>query len=163
MSRLSLGMLAMALAAVIAAPAMAQTDAADATAAMLKSAAASIEAGRADQALRQLEGSLRSLGAQDLPEALLLVGKAHLSLAGSAGDEQAKTRHSRLGGLNCMRSAAFFPESPHAPEALFLAGRANQMIGNARAAGNAWTVVAQEYSGSPFAARARSALAELQR
>lgn len=115
--------------------------------------------GQAEKVAKQIQGNLHFYKPADLSTALLLLGRAQLALQESA---EGQDRRLLLGaGLNLMRVATLFKESPEAPEALFLAGRANFLLSNLSAAGKAYQEVIRLYPENKFSGKAREALDSL--
>lgn len=92
-----------------------------------------------------------------LPTALLALGKAQLILA-EAGEGEERRSLLTDAGNNLMYVVVFFGESDQAPEAYYLAGRANELLGNTQAAQKAYEVVIADHAQSPFAAQARESM-----
>jgi tetratricopeptide (TPR) repeat protein len=118
-----------------------------------------VRQGRAREVYTQLTNSLRA-DSYDVvlrPKALLISAEAQQNLAaGASGDERRKMLIGA--GLDAMRAAALFPSSPQAPQALLLAGKVCQDLGNLYAAANAYKAVVQDYPSSPAARAARDGL-----
>jgi len=107
-----------------------------------------------------IAGDLQKYTRNQLPQALLMLGKAQLILA-EAADDSPKRPLLIDAGNSLMHVAVFFGGSPEAPEAYFLAGRANILLGNTGAARKAYDAVSQKYPDSPFAAKAAEAIQQL--
>ena len=97
--------------------------------------------------------------AEDLPLALLVVGRAQMVLY-EKGDKKDKGPLAQA-GLNLMRVHAHFPDSKEAPEALFYAGQVNLALGNRNGARLAYEAVTRSYGRSEMAAKAAAALEAL--
>ena len=110
-----------------------------------------------ESSLRTLQENLRRCTEGDLPRALLLIGKAQILLAETAGPDQKRALYVN-GGLNCMRVAAHFPDAVEAGEALLLAGKANLAIENKNAAQAAFQEVVKRYADSQAAKEAQTLL-----
>ena len=115
--------------------------------------------GKADEALKYIEGDLRKYTRAQLPRAMLLRGRAQVGIA-AGKDAQAKNALLLKAGLNFMWGVVADPKSPQAPEALYEAGRVHTMLAkpNLRAARAAYRKVIADYASSPAAAKARKAL-----
>ncbi len=100
-------------------------------------------------------GDLYEYPDEQLPQALLLLGKAQLALA-ETGDEDKSLLTDA--GNNLMHVVVFFGESEQAAEAYFLAAGVNRQLGNDKAARGAYQMIIDEYADSPFAAQAAEAL-----
>jgi len=117
----------------------------------LKAAQFTLSKGNAKEALAVVLRNMAKYGPGDLPQALLIMGKAHEALA-----EADKTRRrKRLGqaGLNFMYIVAYFPNAPEAPEALFRAASVSARLGNFAAARKAYHTVTLRYAKSTAVAR----------
>ena len=117
------------------------------------------------QAEKELSSLLHTFGRDDLPLALVMLGKAQLGRAVSAGEDEKRALMLRA-GLNFMRVAAHFPARPEAPEALYLAGTVMQGLpggANPAAAANAYRTVVQRHKDSAITARASAALKALEK
>jgi TolA-binding protein len=110
---------------------------------------------KARTALNSLQSRAKGFTTGDLPEALLWMGKAQLAIAENSDDAREELLRA---GLNFMRVVTFFAASTDAPEALFLAGKVNQKLGNTAAARNAWQAVKEHFPDTRFAPRASKAL-----
>lgn len=115
----------------------------------------------ADQ-VKTLEDSLNRVSAEDLGRALLLVGKGKLYLAQRESDVPTRRQMLLQAGLTLMRAKVAAQDPVVAAEALFLAGRVNELIGNRRAAEAAYRAVTVRYGSIREAAgQAAKALDEL--
>jgi len=127
----------------------------------LRAAEILIKQGQAGKALAQIRANLSRYRPGELPAALVLAGRAQMSLAAEARGQE--SRKLLIGaGLDFMRVVAFYPASAQAAEALYQAGRVNQAIGNLRAAGMAYRRLIKGYAGSDFVEKARAALVSLE-
>ena len=125
---------------------------------LLQTAEAQVGHGGAEQALTSLKGALQQFTVNELPKALMLMGKAQMEMAKSAKGERAKELLDAA-GLNFMRVVTFYPTITEVPaEAGYLAGKVNLELGNRAAARAAFNRVRERYSGSPFAAQAADAV-----
>ena len=129
----------------------------------LKSAAVVIDDPKATpsklvEVLKDIRMNLGRYKDAQLPEALLLAGKAQWRLANVVASTKQERELLLKSGLNCMRVAALYPDSDEAPPALLLAGRVNVALGNVQAARNAYEQVVRRYGGTPSAQKARKAL-----
>jgi len=107
-----------------------------------------------------LEDSLDRFSEAQLPEALLMLGKARIGLA-PIGDPDTKGRLIPA-GLSLMRVWVYWPDSPQAPEALLLAAVVNRRLGNTKAAALACRRLIADYPGTSWAKRAEAELAKLE-
>ncbi|MFW5840212.1 MAG: tetratricopeptide repeat protein [Planctomycetota bacterium] len=126
---------------------------------ILQGAISSKDARKIEGLISDLQGAMNSFTEKHLPEALYLLARAQyerILLSGQAD----KTKLAEA-GLNAMRVAAYFPGSPRAPDALVLAGRVNQALGNSGAAAQAYEEVLNQYSQSDAADTAKQAKAQL--
>jgi len=110
------------------------------------------------EVLKYIQANLDRYKDEQLPEALLLAGKAQWRLANAASNAKQKRDLLLKSGLNCMRVAALYPDSDEAPPALLLAGRVSFVLGNVPASRNAYEQVIRRYDGTPSARQARKAL-----
>jgi TolA-binding protein len=94
----------------------------------------------------------------ELPAVLLWMGKGQLAIHEHSKDARKELTEA---GLNFMRIVAFFPSSNQAPEALFLAGKVNEKLGNQAAARKAYQAVRQHFGETKFGPRATKALGGL--
>jgi TolA-binding protein len=131
----------------------------------LRALAAKIDAGQVSEALKDILDHLDQYDDSDLPRGLLLAGKAQMKLAEAAPDAPGKKKQYVTAGLSLMRVYAYYPKSPDAAEALYLAGQANESLPapNHAAARAAFEKVISEYSSSPFAASAKTALDKIRK
>ncbi len=102
-----------------------------------------------------LTGDLYKYTDEQLPVALLLLGKAQVMLA--EADDQDRTLLIDAGN-NLMHVLIFFGDSDQAAEAYFLAAGVNEQLGNTQAARKAYRAIETDYADSPFAAEAKAAL-----
>ncbi|MCK5113698.1 MAG: hypothetical protein KAR11_02935 [Phycisphaerae bacterium] len=122
-----------------------------------------LKGGEADKVIDQIEASIGKYTRNQLPEALLLLGKAQLQKfqAGGGADKKLPV----AAGLNFMRVYVNFGKAPQAPEALYLAGVANEIIGDKPAVRSAMTQLVTQYAkddaDNEFVAKARKKLTEL--
>jgi tetratricopeptide (TPR) repeat protein len=129
---------------------------------LLQTAESQIGHGNADQALTSLKGSLQQFTVNELPKALMLMGKAQMEMAKTAKGEQAKELLDAA-GLNFMRVVTFYPTITEVPaEAGYLAGKVSLELGNRSAARAAFNRVRERYNGSPFAAQADKAVSAME-
>ncbi len=129
---------------------------------ILKAAEGLISNNRPEQGLEQLKQNIKKFDYGQLPRALLLMGKAQRARAELASGEKADELLYSA-GLNYMKVVAHFPNSPEAPQALYLAGKVNASFSkpNIRAAKNAFNMIIERYDNSDFAAKAKQSLASL--
>lgn len=116
-----------------------------------------LENNQPGEALAMITETLRQLPGESLAEALLISGKARLSLAGPMDPAEARPGLIEA-GLDLMLVVVNFPRSPQAPEALLLAGDVCRRLGNADAAASAWNAVLTQYRQTPWAAQAQEKL-----
>ncbi len=114
---------------------------------------------RYSAAAEMLGENISSFSAAQLPEVLLLLGKARIGLS-PIGDPDSKDRL-MAAGLDLMRVWVYWPKSPQAPEALVLAAVVNARLGNPKAARLAYQRVVKDYPGTTWAKRAEADLAKL--
>ncbi len=130
---------------------------------VLKAAKEQIDSGAAEQALAALNGSLQQFTVEELPKALMLMGKAQVAMAKSAQGEKARELLVAA-GLNFMRVVTFYPTITEvAAEANYLAGKVNLELGNRAAARAAFNKVVANYGESPFAAQASKAVEAMEK
>jgi hypothetical protein len=131
------------------------TVSAGALSAQLQKAADQFNAGQYAAAAAAI--NLRSFGAQELPAALLLRGKALLVLYEKGLSQKRQTLVEA--GLCFMRAAACTPQgTAEAPEATFLAARACEHLGNPVAAKNAYGFLLERHPDTEWAQKAQAAL-----
>ncbi len=130
---------------------------------LLDAAEELISGGQAQEAMDRLEKNLDKFDRNNLPRALLLMGKARQAQAQLAPGEKADEMLISA-GLNYMKVVAHFPHSPQAPQALYLAGKVNASFSkpNIRAAKNAFNMVIQRYDKSEYAQKAKRSLTSLE-
>ncbi len=124
----------------------------------LRLAVLSLKQGRYERVIRQLQPRMKKFTAEDLPAAMLLLGRAKLGLSKQKQDKSAAEKMLLEAGLDLMRVVVFFGSSDEAPQALLSAGRVNERLGNADAAKSAYSAVAKRFAQSPAAKEARKAL-----
>jgi hypothetical protein len=124
-----------------------------------------IEQGQAAEAVAEIQKRLDQYDETDLPRALLLAGKGQMKLAESASDAAGKKKQLVAAGLSLVKVYAYYPKSPDAAEALYLAGQVHEALPapNHAAAAAAFERVTKEYSSSPFAASAKTALEKIKK
>jgi len=126
----------------------------------LQSAAVFIEdPAKAPDVVEIVTGDLYLYGQRQLPQALLLLGKAQAMLA--EADDQNRTLLIDAGN-NLMHVVVFFADSDQAAEAYYQAAGVNNQLGNAEAARAAYQAVQTDYPDSPFAAKAGDALTAME-
>lgn len=130
---------------------------------LLSGATALIRPDQESVALRQqataISGKLRQFSRSQLAQALLLLGKAQLYLAGAETDAAKRKQLLAEAGLNLMRVVKFYNAyAGSASEALYLAGRANEELDNIAAARAAYNRVIERYARTTVAKDARKAL-----
>ncbi|MCD6303877.1 MAG: hypothetical protein J7M21_02825 [Planctomycetes bacterium] len=126
----------------------------------LRQAADLINAGRYDEAAEAIRQRLRRYSGRELPAALLLRGKALLLKYEKTQPRDRKTLLEA--GLCFMRVASGFdPSYPEVPEALFLAARVCELLGNKVAAQNTYRMLASKFRlrAPKWAQKAQAALA----
>ncbi len=128
------------------------------TNAQLRLAAVLLKRGEHEKVVSTLQPNLDRFVAEDLPAALYLLGQAQLELAKRQQDPKAARELSLEAGLNLMRVAVFFPAGEEAPQALLLAGQANENLGSASAARAAYSAVISRFAESRAAKAAQAAL-----
>jgi tetratricopeptide (TPR) repeat protein len=109
---------------------------------------------KASSALRQLKSTVKSMTTGQLAPALLWMGKAQHVIAQHGEDQRDMLLQA---GLNYMRVVAHFAASKEAPEALMLAGKVNEQLGNKGAARAAYAQVQKVYAKSDYADAAKKA------
>lgn len=121
------------------------------------------KAGKAGAVIEKIQAGLGKYDSKQLPSALLLLGKAQLQKFDADGKTDKKLPVAA--GLNFMRVYACFGKAPQAPEALYLAGIANEIIGDDNAAERAMKKLVVEYSQTDpeneFVVKAKKKLTEL--
>jgi len=117
------------------------------------------EPAKAPDVVEIVTGDLYLYGQRQLPQALLLLGKAQAMLA--EVDDQNRTLLLDAGN-NLMYVVVFFADSPQVAEAYYLAAGVNNQLGNAEAARTAYQAVQTDYADSPFAAKAGNALTAME-
>jgi TolA-binding protein len=153
---------ALELAAEAAATAPAAEAGAPAANTQLQLAQLRLEAEQPAEALSIIQEHLHEFRLNELPEALLIRGRARLALAEGAAQDAQTARSRRIeAGLDFVRIASHFPRSGPAPEALLLAGRISRALGDDRGAAGAWRRVIERYERTPWAQQARERLQEL--
>jgi len=122
-----------------------------------------LKAGKTDTVIERIQAGLKNYGNRQLPGALLLLGKGQLQKFEAGGKVDKKL--AVAAGLNFMRVYANFRKAPQAPEALYLAGVTNSMVGDKTAAQLAMRQLIAEYvsadSKNEFVAKAKKKLVEL--
>ena len=127
----------------------------------IKAADVLLSSGDPAKALATMQDNLGRYGGTDLAAALLVMGKAQMALAEKASDDAAKRKALLEAGLNLMRVYTYYGSLSEAGEALYLAGKVNESLGNKDAAGKAYEKVVSRYANSDAAAKAKSALTAL--
>ncbi|MGC9455075.1 MAG: hypothetical protein ACP5HU_09455 [Phycisphaerae bacterium] len=116
-----------------------------------------LEQNRPERALEFARARMSRLSHDELPEAILLSGRARLALYEAQGRREQLLR----AGLDFMCVATFHGDSEWAAEALYLAGEVNRILGNASAARSAWQMVIARYGQSEYAERAAGGIERL--
>jgi len=129
----------------------------------LKAAEVFLQQGETARALGVVKANLSRYNDNDLPTALLLMGKAQYALYRTEARAERKENLLIEAGLNLMKVFANFPSSPAAAEALYMAGRVNASpeLKNRAGARAAYETVIRQYGASPFAAKAKEDLDKL--
>ncbi len=123
----------------------------------IKLAALQLEQNRAGDALKLVTGNLPRFRERELADALWIAGQARMKLSASATPEKGRELWIQA-GLDFMRIYVYWPQSPHAPAALFGAARVNALLGNPGAARMACQRIVAEYDGTPWAEKAGAEL-----
>ncbi|MFW6066149.1 MAG: tetratricopeptide repeat protein [Planctomycetota bacterium] len=118
-----------------------------------------LEQGDPDKALQFVEARMGRLDDAELPEALLLAGRARMELYEDRGDRQDLLK----AGLDFMRVATFHGGSDWGPEALYRAGEVNKKLDNASATRAAWQMVIARYGDSEYAEKAAEGIEQLRK
>ncbi len=126
--------------------------------AQLRLALISLKGGLCEQVAVDLSGRLKQFKKDDLPSALMLLGRARLEMGLRATDKDAARKYLLNAGLDLMRVVVFFPSSTEAPHSLLWAGRVNERLGNPFAAKAAYSAVIKKFPDSPAAKKARKAM-----
>lgn len=109
-----------------------------------------LDENRPERALEFVLARMARLDEIEMPEALLLAGRARMALYQARGSRE----HLLSAGLDFMRVAVFYAGTDFAAEALYRAGEVNEELGNASAARAAWQLVIARYGDSEYAERA---------
>ncbi|MDY7009598.1 MAG: hypothetical protein SVV80_02455 [Planctomycetota bacterium] len=124
----------------------------------LRLASLSFKEGKFEQVVGQLQPKMKHLIDDDLPSAMLLLGRAKLELSKQTPDKSVAEKMLLEAGLDLMRVVVFFGAGDEAPHALLSAGRVNERLGNAEAAKAAYSDVVKMFAQSPAAKEAKKAL-----
>ena len=122
-----------------------------------------LETGKIDTVIERIRAGLKKYDSKQLPMALLLLGKGQLQKFEADGGTDKKLLIAA--GLNFMRVYVGFNKTPQAPEALYLGGVTNSMIGDKGAAKLAMRQLISEYASADpkneFVVKAQKKLTEL--
>lgn len=129
----------------------------------LRLASLSLKQGQYEQVVNQLQPKMNQFTADDLPSAMLLLGRAKLELSGQTQDKSAAEKMLLEAGLDLMRVVVFFGSGDEAPYALLSAGQVNERLGNAEAAKAAYSAVVERFAQSPAATEAGKALERMKK
>ncbi len=124
----------------------------------LRLASLSLKQGQYEQVVNQLQPKMNRFTADDLPSAMLLLGRAKLELSKQDQDESATEKMLLEAGLDLMRVVVFFGSSDEAPDALLSAGQVNERLGNTKAAKAAYSAVVEKFAQSPAAGESQKAM-----
>ncbi len=129
----------------------------------LRLARISFRSGHYDEAINQIEPSLNKFLTKELPEALYLLGRAKFELSKRVNEKDKARQLLIEAGVRFMEVVTFFPDNHNASEALLLAGKVNENLGNMQAARKAYSAVIKRYPGSRSATLAEKAMKRLTR
>jgi tetratricopeptide (TPR) repeat protein len=118
-----------------------------------------LEAGKIDRVAEQIGKNLKSYDAQDLPEALTLLGRAQLAQYQAGGGSADRSLLIKA-GKNLVVVFAMWPGTDEAPEALYHAAIVNRELDEQPAVTATLEKVIEEYPDTEWAAKARDALEE---
>jgi TolA-binding protein len=122
-----------------------------------------LKTGKADTVIERIQTGLKKYDNKQLPEAMLLLGKAQMQKF--EADDGTDKKLLVAAGLNFMRVYVGFDKAPQASEGLYLAGVVNGMIGDKNSGKLAMRQLISEYAQADpeneFVVKAREKLTEL--